>query len=134
MILPDSAACGRALAAMHKYYSIGAGLSSADYTQTVAFCFGRIAGGVALDAVEHNVQASTISSTARISCRPLAIKTAPQVVSPAGMAVDAAAEMALTIANQALHQCGEGDAEHDDQRREEHLVVAARDLEEDAQG
>ena len=42
---------------------------------------------------------STISSTARISCRPLAIKTAPQVVSPAGMAVDAAAGT-LTLAIQ----------------------------------
>ena len=40
MILPDSAACGRALAAMYKYYSMETGLSSADYTQTVAFASG----------------------------------------------------------------------------------------------
>ena len=40
----------------------------------------------------------TISRTARISCRPLAMNTAPQVVSPAGMPTEAAALMALTIA------------------------------------
>ena len=36
--------------------------------------------------------------------------------------------------NQTLNQRGEGDAQHDDQRGEEHLVVAAGDLQEDAQG
>ena len=35
--------------------------------------------------------------------------------------------------HQPLHQRREGDAEHDDQRREQHLVAAAGDLEEDAQ-
>ena len=35
--------------------------------------------------------------------------------------------------HQPLHQRREGDAEHDDQRREQHLVAAARDLEENAQ-
>ena len=40
----------------------------------------------------------TISRMARISCRPFAINTAPQVVSPAGMETEAAALMALTIA------------------------------------
>ena len=36
--------------------------------------------------------------------------------------------------HETLHQSGEGDAEHDDQRGEEHLVAAAGDLQEDAQG
>ena len=36
--------------------------------------------------------------------------------------------------DQTLDQSGEGDAQHDDQRGEEHLVVAAGDLQEDAQG
>ena len=40
----------------------------------------------------------TISSTARISCRPFAMNTAPQVVSPAGMVTAAALLMALTMA------------------------------------
>ena len=35
--------------------------------------------------------------------------------------------------HQALHERRERDAKHDDERREEHLVAAARDLEEDAQ-
>ena len=35
--------------------------------------------------------------------------------------------------HQPLHQRREGDAEHDDQRREQHLVAAAGDLEENAQ-
>ena len=66
-----------------------------------------------------------------ISCRPFAMNTAPQVVSPAGMVVEAAAWMALTIAT-----AGQGrkrHAEHDDERREEHLVAASCDLQEDAQ-
>ena len=40
----------------------------------------------------------------------------------------------LDHSDQALHQSGEGDAQHDDQRREDHLVVAAGDLQEHAQG
>ena len=40
----------------------------------------------------------------------------------------------LDHSNQALNQSSEGDAQHDDQRREQHLVVAAGDLQEDAQG
>ena len=40
----------------------------------------------------------------------------------------------LDHGDQALDQSGEGDAQHDDQRGEEHLVVATGDLQEDAQG
>lgn len=40
----------------------------------------------------------------------------------------------LDHGDQTLDQSGEGDAQHDDQRGEEHLVVAAGDLQEDAQG
>ena len=40
----------------------------------------------------------------------------------------------LDHGDQALHQSGEGDAQHDDQRREDHLVAAAGDLQEHAQG
>ena len=40
----------------------------------------------------------------------------------------------LDHGDQALDQRGEGDAQHDDQRREQHLVVAAGDLQEYAQG
>gem|GEM_PF-7041665 len=44
------------------------------------------------------VAPSTMSSTAMMSCKPLAINTAPQVVSPAGMVTAAAFWMALTMA------------------------------------
>ncbi len=37
MMLPDSAACGRALAAMYKYYSMETGLSSTGCPQALAF-------------------------------------------------------------------------------------------------
>ena len=40
----------------------------------------------------------------------------------------------LDHGDQALHQSGEGDAQHDDQRGEQHLVAAAGDLQENAQG
>ena len=40
----------------------------------------------------------------------------------------------LDHSDKALHQSSEGDAEHDDERGEEHLVAAAGDLQEDAQG
>ena len=45
----------------------------------------------------------TISRTARISCRPLAMNTAPQVVSPAGMLTEAAVLMATAPKSNSAH-------------------------------
>ena len=46
---------------------------------------------------------STISSTARISCRPFAMNTALQVVSPAGMVTEAAVLMATAPKSNSAH-------------------------------
>ena len=40
----------------------------------------------------------------------------------------------LDHSDQTLHQCGKGNAQHDDQRGEQHLVAAAGHLQEHAQG
>ena len=45
----------------------------------------------------------TISRTARMSCRPLAMNTAPQVVSPAGMVTEAAVLMATAPKSNSAH-------------------------------
>ena len=62
-----------------------------------------------------------MSSTAMMSCRPSTQKLPLPVWK------------ALDHRDQALHQRGEGDAEHDDERREQHLVVAAGDFHEHAE-
>ena len=90
------------------------------------------AGLVALDTVEHNVQAQDNQQDRKDQLQTVGDKDTPQVVSPADGSGGSGRD-SLDHCNQSLHQSGEGDAEHDDQRREQHLVVAARDLEENAQ-
>ena len=82
--------------------------------------------------MEHDVQARTISRT-EDQLQAVGDEHTPQVVSPADGDSGGIAD-GLDHRHEALHQSGEGDAEHDDQRGEEHLVAAAGDLQEDAQG
>ena len=91
------------------------------------------AGLVALDTVEHNVQAQDDQQDRKDQLQTVGDKDSAPGSLTGGDGSGGSGRDGLDHCNQALHQSGEGDAEHDDQRREQHLVVAARDLEEDAQ-
>ena len=89
---------------------------------------------IGLEGVEHDVQAQNDQQDSQDQLQAVGNEHG----TPSGLARRNADRSGgadgLDHGDQALHQSGEGDAQHDDQRGEDHLVVAAGDLQEHAQG
>ena len=89
---------------------------------------------VSREGVEHNVQTQNDQQDSQDQLQAVGNEHG----TPSGLASRNADRSGgadgLDHGDQALHQSGEGDAQHDDQRGEQHLVAAAGDLQENAQG
>ena len=90
--------------------------------------------GVSLEGVEDDVQAQNDQQDSQDQLQAVGDEhSAPGGLTSRNAHRSGCAD-GLDHRDQTLDQRGEGDAQHDDQRGEEHLVVAAGDLQEDAQG
>ena len=91
------------------------------------------AGLVALDTVEHNVQAQDDQQDRKDQLQTVGDKDSAPGGLTGGDGSGGSGRDGLDHGNQALHQCGEGDAEHDDKRREQGSVFTAGDFQEDTE-
>ena len=89
---------------------------------------------VSLEGVDHDVQAQNDQQDSQDQLQAVCDEHSAPGGLASGDGYRSGGADGLDHSNQALHQSGEGDAQHDDQRGEDHLVVAAGDLQEHAQG
>ena len=99
------------------------------------FCFAVVLSLlVSGEGVEHNVQAQHDQQHGKDQLQAVCDEhSAPSGLTGRDGNRSGSAD-GLDHSDQALHQCGKGDAQHDDQRGEQHLVAAAGHLQEHAQG
>ena len=86
------------------------------------------------EGVEHDVQAQNDQQDSQDELQAVGDEHSTPGSLASGDGDSSGIADGLDHRHETLHQSGEGDAEHDDQRGEEHLVAAAGDLQEDAQG
>ena len=88
---------------------------------------------IGLEGVEHDVQAQNDQQHGQDQLQAVCNEHSTPSGLASGDGDSSGIADGLDHSDQALHQSGEGDAQHDDQRREDHLMAAAGDLQEHAQ-